>query len=150
MTTTNITAREMELVVAETELANNAWMRGDASAYGELNADTEDYTIMGPFGGPTTKGYRVWAERAPNIAKDFQRGASSLRVIQSYASGDLLVLVLDEQQHGELGGGPDQPWSLRVTQVYRREGDRWKVVHRHADPLARRRSLHESAALARE
>ena len=24
---------------------------------------------------------------------------------------------------------------LRVTHVYRLEGDRWKIVHRHADPL---------------
>jgi hypothetical protein len=25
--------------------------------------------------------------------------------------------------------------SLRVTQVYRRDGSNWQVVHRHADPL---------------
>ena len=24
---------------------------------------------------------------------------------------------------------------LRVTHVYRLEDDRWKIVHRHADPL---------------
>jgi ketosteroid isomerase-like protein len=38
---------------------------------------------------------------------------------------------------------------LRVTLVYRRDGERWRLAHRHADPLVARISLDESAALAR-
>ena len=35
--------------------------------------------------------------------------------MQTYASGDMAVLVAIERQHGEVGGMPDQDWSLRVT-----------------------------------
>lgn len=56
-------------------------------------------------------------------------------MLQSYASGDLVVLVLIERHHGQVGGLPAQDWDLRVTLVYRREGSQWRLAHRHADPL---------------
>ena len=54
-----------------------------------------------------------------------------------------------ERQRGEVGGLPEQDWSLRVTQAYRRDGSEWQRVHRHADPLVRAISLEQAAALAR-
>jgi ketosteroid isomerase-like protein len=54
-----------------------------------------------------------------------------------------------ERQHGEVGGLPDQDWSLRVTQVYRKRGSEWQLVHRHADPLVRHVGLKAAASLAR-
>ena len=39
--------------------------------------------------------------------------------------------------------------SLRVTLVFRRAGDRWQIVHRHADPLVRTIPFEHFARLAR-
>ena len=79
----------------------------------------------------------------------FASGEATLEVEQTYTSGDLVVLVAVERQHGEVGGLPDQDWSLRVTIVFRRVGDRWRIVHRHADPLVRLIPFEHCAQLAR-
>ena len=70
-------------------------------------------------------------------------------MVESYTSGDLVVLVVIERQHGRVGGLPDQDLSLRVTWVFRREGWEWRQVHRHADPLVHGISFEQLAALAR-
>ena len=69
-------------------------------------------------------------------------------MVATYATGDLVVLVTIERARAEVGGLPEQDWSLRVTQVFRREGAAWPLVH-HADPLVNGISLEQAAALAR-
>jgi ketosteroid isomerase-like protein len=32
--------------------------------------------------------------------------------------------------------GQPRSYTLRATQVYRREGGEWRVAHRHADPVS--------------
>jgi hypothetical protein len=61
----------------------------------------------------------------------------------------MVVLVIIERQHAEVGGLPDQEWSLRVTQVFRRRDAEWEYVHRHADPLVRNIGLRAAAAIGR-
>jgi len=65
------------------------------------------------------------------------------------ASGDLAVLVAVERQRGTVGELPAQDWSLRITLVFRREGDDWRLLHRHADPLTRPIHPELMAAIAR-
>lgn len=104
---------------------------------------------MAPFGGEPTRGLDASGERLEAMERYFQAGEADLEIVQSYASGHIVVLVMIERQHGKVGGLPDQDWSLRVTLVYRREGSEWRLVHRHADPLLHSISLEQAAAIAR-
>jgi len=142
-------ARAIADLVRRTEQAGAALIRGDMHAYLELIRHADDYTLMQPFGGPPTRGFDPRPENVAALARFFKGGESTLEVTQSYASGDLVVLVLIERQHGAVGGLPDQDWSLRVTQVYRRSGAAWELVHRHADPLVHPIGIDRAAALAR-
>lgn len=145
---TAVTEDELREIIARTEAANAAWVRGDwENGYGALISASNDASIYGPFGGPATVGGQSWAQRSAEAVKQFMNGTSKLKVVSSYASGDLLVLVTLEEQTADLAGKPNRPWSLRVTQVYRREDGQWKVVHRHADPLVRFRAMPETLAL---
>ena len=83
------------------------------------------------------------------MARLFKSGTFAQEVVGNYDSGDLVVLVTVERVRAELGRLPEQDWSLRVTQVFRREGAGWRLVHRHAGPLVHGLSLEQAAALAR-
>jgi ketosteroid isomerase-like protein len=144
-----ITDEELAELIRRTAEAASAFMRGDMSRYLTLIPHADDYTLMAPFGGAPTRGFDLSSERLAELERYFRAGESELELVQSYASGDLVVLVMIERQHGEVGGLPDQDWSLRVTLVYRREGSEWRLAHRHADPLVHGISLEQAAAIAR-
>jgi ketosteroid isomerase-like protein len=136
-------------LIRRTEAQAAAFMRGKMEQWAALIRIASDFTLMQPFGGAASHGFDASPRRLAELARMFRNGEATLEVAQSYASDDLVVLVMVERQHGEVGGLPDQDWSLRVTQVYRRHGAEWRLVHRHADPLVRRIGLETTAALAR-
>ncbi len=137
-----------ELVALATE-ATSAFIGGDIPRYLALIKHTDDYTLMSPTGGETTRGFDASEDRVTEIAQFFKSGEGELEVVQMYASGDLAVLVVVEHQHGVVGDYPDQDWSLRVTLVFRREGSEWRLAHRHADALVHAISFDQLSDLAR-
>lgn len=57
-------------------------------------------------------------------------------------TADLAYEVGIETNRVRLGGSSDkQSLSLRVTTIFRREADSWKIVHRHADTITAPRSI---------
>jgi hypothetical protein len=136
---------ELAQLIRRTEEATSAFMRGDMERYLALTPHVRGYTLMNPLGGPPTR-YQDRSESLREAAGYFKAGEE---LGYAHVWSDTVVLVMIERQHGEVGGLPDQDWPLRVTQVYRRDGSGWQLVHRHADPLARTIDLEEAAALAR-
>jgi ketosteroid isomerase-like protein len=136
-------------LVQRTEEQAQAFNSGDMVRWHKMTRLSDDFTLIQPFGGPPTQGFDGSAAHLAGLARSFRNGDAKLEMVTSYASEDLVVLVFVERQHGEVYGLPDQDWSLRVTQVYRRVDSSWQLVHRHADPLARPIGLARAAALAR-
>jgi ketosteroid isomerase-like protein len=145
----SVTDQELADLIQRAAEASSAFMRGDMGRYLALITHADVYTLMAPFGGAPTRGFDDSPERLAELARYFQAGTSELDVVHTYASGDMVVLVVIERQRGEVGGLPEQDWSLRVTEVYRREGSGWRLAHRHADPLVHGISLEQAAAIAR-
>ncbi len=142
-------AQELADLVRTSEARAAAFMRGDMEKWSGMTRISDDFTLMQPFGGEASRGFDMSPERLARLASYFRNGDAKIDLVQSYASGDLVVLAVIERQHGEVGGLPDQDWSLRVTLVFRRQGADWWLVHRHADPLVRNVGLETAAALAR-
>jgi Domain of unknown function (DUF4440) len=143
-----ISDEELSGLVRRTEEATSAFMRGDMDRYLALTPHARGFTLMNPFGGPPNR-YEDRTESLRAAASYFKAGEAKLELAETHVWDDTVVLVMIERQHGEVGGLPDQDWPLRVTQIYRRDGPDWLLVHRHADPLVHAVGLEQAAALAR-
>ena len=137
------------VLIEHSQQANDALMRGEIDRYCALVTYDADFSLMSPFGGKPTLG-ALSPERMVKLGRFFKNGTLRQEVVQTYSSPDMIVLATIEHANGvEVGGLPAQNWALRVTLVYRRVGSQWRLVHRHADPLAHGISLEHAAALGR-
>jgi ketosteroid isomerase-like protein len=150
MTHPDITDDDLGKLIERAREAAGALIQGDVRRYFALVNEAPDYTLMPPTGGPTRHGFDSSPATIEALEEFFAgKGQAELEVEQTYVSGDLVVLVGVERQHGTVGGLPEQDWSLRVTLVFRRDGSDWRLVHRHADALVQPISMEQLAALAR-
>ena len=145
-----VTDQELTDLIEQTAEAASALIRGNVRRYLTLIRHADDYTLMAPSGGEPRRGFDDSDQAVDALAEYFRgSGEAELEIFESYRSGDLVVLVAIERQHGEVGGLPDQDWSLRVTLVFRREGTGWRLAHRHADPLVREIGIERAFSVAR-
>jgi ketosteroid isomerase-like protein len=81
-----------------------------------------------------------WGEIGPSfdaLGKQFSNCLSyDNEILAAEASGDLAYTVALEHTTASINGAEPKPYVLRVTTIFRREDGEWKVVHRHADPMA--------------
>jgi hypothetical protein len=136
-------------LLAQAIAGQQQWLSGYSQSAAGRMARTPTFTIFGPFGGPSPAG---WSEEFAKVqaatARQFQGGTTDIELVQSYVSADLIVLATIERNQVRFAGQDAlRKWDLRVTQVWQRDGETWKVVHRHADPLVERRDLRETLEL---
>ena len=131
-----VTDEELAALVQRITEAAQALISGDIEGYVARIDHAHDYTLMSPYGGDSVRGFDDSDEALAGLARFFRGGEATVEVVETYTSGDLVVLVVIERQHGTIGDLPEQDWSLRVTWVFRRTaGSDWELVHRHADVL---------------
>lgn len=140
---------DIRALIAECDRGQKEWISGRVAHTGdEPVVQADDMTIFGPFGGPAGWNGPELAVRQSRAAAQFQGGTGTSEVVKVIASDDLVVLVMIERNVVSFVGRDEpMPWVLRTTQVFRRDGERWIRLHRHADPLTRFRPLGETLAL---
>ncbi|APB32412.1 hypothetical protein GlitD10_0111 [Gloeomargarita lithophora Alchichica-D10] len=119
--------------------ANQEVVQGDATRLKAIYSHQEDITILGGFGG-VEKGWSQVAPRLDWAASQFDRGTFAEEEVSVVVGTELAYTVAIERNHVYMGNPPEpQTLELRVTQIFRRELDGWRLVHRHADPLVQKR-----------
>lgn len=135
-------------LLARCEAQARLFNTGEMVRWLEVADPGDGFTLMQPFGGAVSHGFSRSPAHLAGIAAQFRNGDAAIELAQAVVSDQMVVLAYVERQHIEVAGLPKQDWSLRVTQVFERQGADWKLVHRHADPLVRTISLGVAAALA--
>ena len=121
--------------------ASNRFANGDPEPWRALCSHGDDVTLFGGAGayelGCDQVGPRyAWASAS------FSQGRMTSRIIASHVSSALACTV--EVEHWEVrmaDGGKSATLDLRVTQVYRREDEAWRLIHRHADHLSPKKAM---------
>jgi hypothetical protein len=126
--------------LAQWETAQGRFINGDPTLWKQSASHGVDVSIFGAFGG-YEKG---WAKVGPR--NDWASGQfvdsgakQNIEYVNKGASANLAFTISIERQVAQIKG-QKAPTSraLRVTQIFRKEGDTWKLLHRHADPLVER------------
>lgn len=118
------------------EAASTAFVQGDAGPLLALSAVDDPASIFPPDGAVV---HGAEAVNAGNqlVAQNFAAGAENdFDVLHSGADGNLAYWTGIQRSRVHLAGR-DEPveMSLRVTELFRRVDGRWKLFHRHADPV---------------
>ena len=106
---------------------------GDAGPRREIWSRHEPVTVLGAYKSATGRAELdelfTWMEQSFS-------GCTSYRfdVVAAEVSGDFAYTVGYEHTQAVINGEP-RTYTLRATQIYRREGGEWKVVHRHGSAL---------------
>ena len=126
-------------VLEQYHRAQKEFVRGNPQPLKDLCSHADDVTIVGGWGG-FEKGWSTRVERRYDWASarfatddDDQR---QIENISTVVTQELAYTVDIERTKIRLAGAQEaRPMTLRVTSIFRREGGKWKLVHRHADPL---------------
>jgi ketosteroid isomerase-like protein len=127
--------RELDAVIEEYHQALDVFLKGDPEPLGNLYSRHDDITLANPF-GPPVRGWDQVAETMARAAANYKEGqATGFDRISDFATADLAYMVEIEPYTSKVGGADDlTPIAVRVTTIFRREPDGWRVIHRHADP----------------
>jgi ketosteroid isomerase-like protein len=116
----------------EVRLALAAMASGNPEPYIKCWAESDDATLFGAW-GPIDRGFRRLAKTFRWMGSRFRSGQLVPEHTVVYSSGDLAYTVGFERGEVTVDDGPPRLMAIRVTHIYRRFGDAWRLVHRHAD-----------------
>jgi ketosteroid isomerase-like protein len=127
---------EFDLFVDEYHRALDAFFGGDPRPAQVLYSHLDDATLANPF-GPIATGWAAIAETMERAASNYRDGeATRFETVATCVTPELAYMVEVERFRARVGGSREMAaGALRVTSILRREGDGWRIVHRHADPI---------------
>ncbi|MFF7770644.1 nuclear transport factor 2 family protein [Streptomyces massasporeus] len=123
----------LEWVTTELYEAEFALHNGDAAPRRALWSRNEPVSVLGAW--RNAYGQQELDEIFTTLGRSFSDCTSYVFELQAYdVAGDMAYTAGLEHTSASVDGVP-RTYTLRATQVYRREEGRWRVAHRHGDSV---------------
>ena len=122
---------EVRAASAQFYAALNSMMVGDAAPLADIWSHGANVSTMHPIGGREA-GWDEVRGSFEQVARLASGGHAELRDESIQVAGDMAYEVGIEQGQATLAG-EQIAIEHRVTNVYRREAEGWKIVHHHTD-----------------
>lgn len=121
-------------MLAKVDAAQLELQNGKPAAFKALWSHADDITLSGGFGGTIEKGWEQISRRLDWVGTQFSKGSNTIERLVAYESGDLGYVVQIEHLRFHVPGQMQESRrDYRVTMVFRREPEGWRIFHRQAD-----------------
>jgi ketosteroid isomerase-like protein len=127
---------DLDQLIERYHRALSEFMTGNPHPAVALFSRRDDITLANPF-GPVVRGPNQVKLAAERAAMNYRGGrAISFEPFAKCVAPDLAYLVEVERYEAKVGDRDAlTQFALRVTSIFSREADGWKLLHRHADPI---------------
>jgi ketosteroid isomerase-like protein len=127
---------EFQAMLVKLDAAQEEFHNGRPAAVKALWSHADDVTLAGAAGGAIEKGWERVGSRLDWASAQFSKGVQTNERIKATVSGDFAYAVqLEHIRFHVPGSAQESKRDYRVTTVFRREPEGWRVVHRQADTL---------------
>ncbi len=128
--------QDFEHFMKQREEASRAFLSGEIDPLDGISTHVSPATIFGPKGDYVEGADKVNAANASGAEMFEAGGESRFEILQIAANDGIAYWTGIQRATARMKGKTEVvTFNLRVTEVFRRESDEWKLVHRHADSL---------------
>jgi ketosteroid isomerase-like protein len=125
---------EFQAMLEKVDAAQLELQNGKPAAFKALWSQADDITLSGGFGGTVEKGWGAISRRLDWVGAQFSGGTHTHERVVANTSGDLgYVVQLEHLRFKVPADGKETSRDYRVTMIFRREADGWRIIHRQAD-----------------
>ena len=127
-------SQEFEAMVARVDAAQRELQNGRPEAFKALWSHADDITLSGGFGGTVEKGWEAISRRLDWVGAQFSKGTNTIERIVAKANGTLgYVVQIEHIRFYVPGQQKESTRDYRVTMLFRRDPEGWRIIHRQAD-----------------
>jgi ketosteroid isomerase-like protein len=124
-------------VIDQYHAAADEFSKGNPLPVKMIFSHRDDVTLANPF-GPPVLGWSKVSDALDFASSRFKDGeVIGFLTMAKYETSELVMIFEIEKWKAKVSGREEvSSFDLRVTSTFRNEDGDWKLVHRHADPIA--------------